>query len=1104
MLEEKPGKFAHWTRRNMRALRVTLALLAGSALPAAAPAAPAAAPPVMAFARLGSDEGLSPGAILAINQDAQGFMWFGTEDGLDRYDGYELRHFIHSRTDAASLPNNWVAALARDSAGQLWVGSDGGGLVYRDAASGRFLRPAAMREPGLDPAAKIRAVHVDRAGRVWVATRNAGVYMIDLSRHETKHYHHEAARPESLGDDSVYAFEEDASGQIWLGTAAGLDSLDPRSGRIEHFDAQLSAAGVPHTVPAAVNTLLTDRRGNLWVGCDSGLVRIDAASAAVTFLRHRDGVADSLPNGRVTALLEDDEQRLWVGTSAGLALLDRRSDRFVVVGHDPTTQDSLPDSHITAIFQDRGGLLWVGTKTGGVARWNPRSWSFGHHRFGEEGADGVTSFALDSHGSLWIGSYGGGAASIDPATGVVTRYRRSRDSPLALRDDTVMAVLVDDRDRVWLGTMNHGIERIDATRHSITHFDYRAADPGSLPAPGVMSLLRDTRGRIWVGTYGAGVAMIDPVSDRVTRYDHGRLTTASLSGDRAQALAEDRTGLIWIGTDGTGVDVLDPASGRFVNFAHDPKAASSLSDDIVYALHMDDAGVMWVGTRAGGLDRVSGAPFGKQGLRFENLSEAEGLPNSTVYGIESDSSRRLWLSTNRGLAVLDPDDRRVRVYRRSHGLQADEFNFGAHYRGPDGMLYFGGNNGYNAFMPERLKLNDRPPPIVLTDVLKLNTHVSAAPESLHSLDLGFRDSMVTFAFAALDYSGPASNRYAYRLDGFDTDWVEAGAARQATYTHLDGGSYVFHVRAANGDGRWTDSPLSVRLNVAPPPWATWWARSAYVVVLCGLGFFLWLGQHRRMQREVAYARRLQQEVDARTAELAERNREMELANQQLREVSVTDSLTGLGNRRFLHEAMSAVIRGTSQPTPFVLMVIDLDCLKPINDQFGHEAGDAVLVQMAEILRREFRPGDLIVRWGGDEFIAVCMNCDLNAASVVAESVRSAVAKRIFRVGDGLVARTSCSIGFAPVPFAPGQAPPIDWQLSLNIADLALYEAKRDRNNWLGWGGTEKTARLPSILAELAGSPAALEVDGFLVARRRPWNPDETVDRLRALRPPAGR
>jgi diguanylate cyclase (GGDEF)-like protein len=1088
--------------------RASVALLFLGAMAALCPVRTlAAGAPEMVFARLGSDQGLAQGTVNAIVQDGEGFMWFGTEDGLDRFDGYEIRHFTHRRGVAGSLPNNWIAALARDSTGRLWVGMDGGGLVWRDVTAGQFRAPAvyASSTP-LDPTTWIRAQYVDHSGRIWVATRGAGVFMLDLVHQKTRAFRRDLTNPDSLSDDSVYSFAEDPFGQIWIGTANGLDRLDPESGHIEQFGARLRAATAASGTPAKVNALHADSRGILWVGLDSGLVRFDVPAADFKFLRHSDGDPDTLPAGRVTTLLVDSAQRLWVGTSAGLALLDRRTDRCVVFRHNPSNGDSLPDSNIVSLYEDRSGLLWIGTKAGGIASWNPRSWSFGHHRFGEEGADNITSFAVDGRGTLWVGSYNAGVASIDPQSGVVRRYRRRAHSALALHDDAVMAMVTDKRNRLWIGTMSAGIDRLDPARGDIKHFDQRPDDAASLPASGVMSLLRDARDRIWVGTYGGGLARIDPDTDQVTRYPHGREDTGGLSGDRATALAEDRNGLIWIGTDGSGLNVLDPATGRALHYFHDARDPKSLSANTIYALHVDESGVVWVGTRGGGLDRVVGAPFAKEQVRFENLSESDGLPNSSVYGIESDASGRLWVSTNRGLAVVNAADRSVRSFRRSHGLQGDEFNFGAHLRAPDGTLYFGGANGYNAFLPERLQANTLPPPVVFTEVLKLNRPVSQTPEGLKSLELGFRDAVITFRFSALDFTGPAENRYQYRLEGFDADWVNGGAARQATYTNLDGGSYVFRVRAANSDGRWSEVPLSLPLHVSPAPWLSWWARTLYVLGAGALVFLVWFGQHRRLQREAAYAERLKAEVSARTAELAERNSDMEKANHQLREASVSDSLTGLGNRRCLRDAM-ALLPGTAtdasaaHEAPCVLMVVDLDFLKPINDQFGHEGGDAVLIQVAEILRRVFRSVDLIVRWGGDEFVVLCKNADLATASALAERVRSSVAKQIFRISDGLVARTSCSIGFAPVPLIPGHWRLLDWEQSLRVADAALYEAKHERNTWVGWGGTDKAAQLPNFVAALAADSAGLEQGGYLVVRRRPSNSEDTVDSLRVPRRP---
>jgi len=1062
-----------------------------------AAAATRASPPDMLFTRLGADQGLSHGAVRAIVQDADGFMWFGTEDGMDRYDGYELRHFFHQRGVPGSLPAGWISAMASDHTGRLWIGSVGSGVVWRNKADGSFHAPlSANGIPLVDGGARIRALYVDRQNALWLATRDGGVDRVDLEQGETTEYRHRAGDAESLSDDSVFAIAESASGEIWIGGNSGLDALDPRSGHIEHFADRMSLAGVPAAEGVKVNALCVDSEGKVWVGLDMGVVEIDPAKGTVRLLRHSDDAPHSLPDGRVNALLEDRSRRLWIGMSTGLALLDRRTDQAELFTRDPTNSASLPDNNVATLYEDRSGLLWVGTKTGGVARWNPSSWSFGLHRLANAG-DGVTSFTTDPAHTLWIGSFGGGVSAIDAATGRETRYWTGAKPPFVLRDDNVMALASDERGRIWLGTMFHGLDRLDPARGEVRHFDSIAGDATSLPAGGVMSLLRDAQDRLWIGTYGGGLARIDPGSDRVVRYPHGRDAESDLSADRATALAEDRDGLLWIGTDGGGLNVLDPASGRFAHFKHDANNPNSVSGDTVYAVHVDAAGHVWVGTRGGGLDRIVGAPFSKSGLRFQNLSENEGLPDSTVYGIEADSAGNLWVSTNRGLAIVEPTGRTVRTFHRVHGLQGDEFNFGAHYRAPDGTLYFGGANGYNAFRPERLPISDTPPQIVLTDVVKLNQHIPS-PESLRDLNLDHRDSVISLRFAALDFAGPGEDRYAYQLAGYDKDWVYTGDARQASYTDLAGGDYVFHVRAANSEGRWNESPLSLHIHVAAPPWTTPAAKALYAVALLIVAGFIWLAYRKRREREALYARRLEREVLERTAELAERNRDMQTVNKRLQEASLSDLLTGLGNRRSLHDAMAA-LTDSERAARFVLMVVDLDDLKPINDKYGHDAGDAVLLEIAAILRRMCRASDLIVRWGGDEFVVMFPDADLDNASALAESIRSAVAKQLYRIPGGQTVRTSCSIGFAQYPFIPGHPRMLNWEETLSIADIALYEAKRDRNHWLGLAGTEKAAEYPFMKSALTTGLAVFEREGYIIVRRRVSIHSDTEDLQRGSR-----
>jgi diguanylate cyclase (GGDEF)-like protein len=1072
-----------------------LALLAGG-FAAAAFAAPASAP--MHFARLGPDAGLSAGGIMAILQDRQGFLWLGTEDGLDRYDGYELRHYVHDRARGGSLPNNWVSALAEDASGTLWVGTDGGGVVGLNANTGDFDELALIDgQAPVGPQEKVRTIRIDHHGIMWVGTRDAGLIMVDRAAHRTQRFRH-TQDDSSLSGDSVYSVIEDRTGAIWVGTSNGLDKLNVATGRIERQAALLTHLPGMHA-EVVVNALLEDQHGDLWIATNSGLLRRDVDSGNFSAFHNRPTDAHSLPGERVQTLLQDSAGRLWIGTSAGLALYEGLGDKFTNYRHNPADAATLPDDYVMSLYEDRGGLLWVGTKSGGVAKWNSRSWSFGHHSGADDDGiaeSNVAAFAMDAAGTLWIADLGNGIDAIDRRHGTTEHYHHLANDPLSLPDDRVTAMLFDRKGALWVGTMTAGLSRFDPRQHHLSTYKYDANDPTSLGAPGVMSLLEDSGGRIWVGTYGGGLSLLDEATGRFTRYVMDAANPQTLSSDRATAMAEDPSGRIWVGTDGGGLSLLDPISGRVTRFAHDPRNAHSLSSNTVYAIRVDQRGRVWVGTRGGGLDEIVGSALEPAAIRFRNYSEAEGLPNDTVYGIETSSGGRLWLSTNRGLSRFDTNTHEVRNFRAAHGLQGDEFNFGAHLRSPEGELFFGGPHGYNAFFPERLRFDDIPPPVVLTAFLKLNEPArTAVPhERLHDINLSYRDDVVTFEFAALDFVSPQDNTYRYMLEGFDKGWVSAGAKHRVTYTNLAGGNYTFKVSAANSDGKWNENALAIPIVMQPPPWKTSWAYAGYIAALALLIFAVWYSQHKKLQREARYAQRLEQDVRDRTAELAQRNEELERVNRQLKEASVTDPLTGLGNRRYLRDAMATLIKSDHLPN-VSLLIVDLDHLKPINDTLGHESGDQILLQVAEILRRCCRSTDLVARWGGDEFVIVYRHEDFGAAEVLAERIRSRVAKQIFPLSEGKAARTSCSIGFSRFPFvheAPGLLP---WEQCLAVADMALYHAKKQRNGWIGWAGTAAAVDVPGIVKALERNAEELERDGRLDVRRPRFRPEDTVDGL---------
>lgn len=1060
---------------NQRAARICygLAILLGNAPLLSAQDRP------MAFERLSLEQGLSQSSVLSVFQDSRGFMWLGTEDGLNRYDGISFTTYRYDPSDSSSLPNNMVWAIAEDRDGDLWIGTEGGGVARWDRQSDRFVRiggPAAG-SAGLSP--RVRALHVAEDASLWIGTKDAGLARLEPRSGSLQRYRNDPGDATSLSHDGVYAIVPDRAGRLWVGTDGGLNRLDPRTGKFVRY---VHDAARPDSLSDdRIRAIFEDRDGRLWVGTlGGGLNRLEPSGERFRRYLHDSAQPASLGHDRVRSILEDGAGRLWIGTDGGLELLDRQRAAFQHYRNDPTDPGSLGDSNVMSLYQDRGGLLWVGTRSAGVHKWNPATWSFGHRTSLPSNPAGlgdkmVTSFAEDRAGTIWIGTFGAGLHTMDRLSGEIRRLTAPTAAGLS---DRVMSLASDPEGQLWIGTMDAGLSQLDPTTGRVTTYRHVPGDPRSLSADGVMALVLDNLGDLWVGTYGGGLDRFDASTGSFERFRHDPNNPGSLGADIVTCLLQDKSGALWVGTDGGGLSLFEGRSGEFIRFAHDPTNAASLGSNAVFSLHLDSGGRLWVGTRGAGLALLvarSGAS-----ATFKHFTQREGLANDVVYGILPDGDGQLWLSTNNGLSRFDPRSGAFKNYDASHGLQSREFNFGAHYRSGSGELFFGGINGFNAFNPQRLAGNSHVPPVVLTSFLK-NNRAAETGEPLWQLDrieLDHRDDVVTLEFAALDYAAPRRNRYAYRLEGFDPEWVDLGNEHRVTYTNLPPGSYRFRVRAANSDGVWNEAGLGLPMLVPAPVWRRWWAYAGYALTFGGglLGFVR--VQQRKLERE---------------AECAGRLADLETANQQLAEASLIDSLTGLRNRPFLFEHVSkdvdlvrrrylALKRGNQAPTfDLSFLMIDLDHFKVINDTCGHPAGDAVLRGVRKVLQSCCRHSDLLIRWEGDEFLLVGRDNDPEQVSVLAERIRAEIEAATFEIGEGRVARTTCSIGYSCYPFLHSDPEQHPWEDVLNLADAALYAAKVTRNAWVGYLSTQRLQATALARAARIDQPSQLLESGALRA-----------------------
>jgi signal transduction histidine kinase/ligand-binding sensor domain-containing protein/CheY-like chemotaxis protein/HPt (histidine-containing phosphotransfer) domain-containing protein len=829
----------------------------------------------MVFKHIGAEDGLSQSTVMATVQDARGFIWLATEDGLYRYDGYELRRFGRDRAARDGLASSFIWHIAKDRDGQLWLAVKNGGVARFDPRTERI---QTWRHDPADPATlssdATRTLLVASDGRVWIGTTGGGLNMLDPRSGRITRFRHDPLTPDSLSSDVVTALAEDHNGVIWVGTDNGLNRLTSRSGRFRRFQHD---ASTPQSLPSdRVSTLHVSRSGGLWVGSfDRGLARFNGDERG--FEPFAPGGDGALSSGDVRAILDDGAGQLWVGTANGLNLLDRSSGRFVRYAHDAADVTTLRDSYVMSLHQDRSGLLWVGTRSGGVSRWNPRSWSLGHRRPDALRTAHAMAFAGDAAGRLWIGTHGSGLLRYDPATGALEAAEsvlRRRD---LLADRRVMSLLKDRRGGLWIGTMNAGLVHVTANG-AVRRYRTRTDDASSLGADGIMALLEARDQRIWVGTFGGGIAIIEPDTGRVTRVSHDPRDDASLSSSRATSIAQTPDGTLWVGTDGGGLNALGETGAVLAQWRHDSSNASSLSSNTIYVLHVDPTGTLWIGTDGGGLDRLDGRVSNPDAVTFKNISTEDGLSSNAVYGVLSDEQGSLWLSGNQGLARFEPKSGQIKRFHREHGLQAEEFNFGAFHRLTDGRLVFGGAGGFNLFDPMLVDATQvNAPPLALTRVHRLGSEPlsASALTKLQSLQLNHRDSSVTIEVAALDFTAPTRSLYSYRVRGLSDEWTRPSTQRDITLTNLGAGDYVLEVRAASPDGAWNDAQLQLPLSIAPAPWKSSVALAFYALLALLLAGSWYAAQQRKLRLAIETRARLETEVAQRTSELQQRNAELD-------------------------------------------------------------------------------------------------------------------------------------------------------------------------------------------------------------------------------------
>ena len=800
------------------------------------------------FKRLSIEDGLSQSTVEAIVQDHQGFMWFGTEDGLNRYDGYTFRKFKHDPDDPGSLADNNVWCLHVDRNGFLWVGTYSEGLDRFDPATESFEH--FVHDPS-DPQSlsenQVRSIAEDRHGDLWIGTLHGGLNRLEAGSQRFSVLRHDPENENSLPSDNVRCAYPDSQDFVWIATNSGLGRYDMNRGGFTNF--QTGADGTNSLRSNNVRHVMGDRSGILWISTRGALTRYDPRIDRFTNYHHDPEDSTSIGSDNLRKAYEDRQGRLWIVSNfGGLTYFDRQKGTFQRYVHDPTDRRSLSNNSTRVAFQDRGGILWIGTIGGGINAYDPKTDRFTHYGYDPDESNSLShsvlwAIAEGPAGGLWFGT-ARGLDRFDRETGEFEGFSYNRKSPDDPEQNDYTRTLYWDRaGLLWIGSTYAGVVVYDQGDGQFTT-PPPWKDGSTLPKHGeIRSIYEDSHGDMWVCTTKGGVATYNPGTQVIREIRHDPDDPNSLSSNKVISLLEDSEGVYWVATaSGLNRFAYDKGSSHpftavstipeITRYLHDPDDPQSISNSYVLSIHEASNGDLYFATMLG-LTRLRSADRGAP--VFTRYFMKNGLPSDVVYGMLEDSRGYLWLSTNFGLSRFDPVNETFRNYDKRDGLLGNEYNTGAYARTTAGTFVFGGVGGASEFHPDSMVDNPYQAPVVLTgfNVFEKPVRLARSLNSLEEITLSYRDNYFSFEFASLDFSTPDRNRYAYKLEGQDRDWTQAGTRNFAAFTHVDPGTYTFMVKGTNGDGVWNQECASIRIIITPPFWKTWWFILILVAAIAG-------------------------------------------------------------------------------------------------------------------------------------------------------------------------------------------------------------------------------------------------------------------------------
>lgn len=839
-----------------------------------------AQPAHLLFKHLTVEDGLSQSTIHSILQDKNGFMWFSTDLGLNKYDGTKFVFYQHNPSDSNSIAANFILSIFENSFGEFWIATGYNGLDLFDRKMEIFRH---FRHVDKDSSSissnNIRAIYEDSRNNLWIGTAGGGLNLYNRKTHRFKHFLNDPKNPNSPVSNFVSSIVEDRYGNLWLGSTEGkLCKFNYRTNTFTNF--YLFNIYNGNLSNSTFGMLYCDSNNNIWYATENGLYVF--SNAQDTFVHYAKGNGNKGPNvNAITSVMEMGKDIFLIATDhGGLNMLNRKTGEFSYLLHDKYDATTIHNNQLYDIYRSKDDIIWIGSYNGGVNIYDKKALRFNQYRFllknkdAAELCNSVLTICEDKDSNVWIGNDGQGINVYNPKTHYASVIKHETGKLNSIRSNCITEIYRDREDDLWIGSYLEGLSKIDWKTKKYTHFVHDGQNKRSIGGNNVWTILEDRENVLWIGTIGSGLDVYDRDKNVFYHYRNYPDSATSLSNDDVYKITEDQHGDIWVGTR-NGLNFLKRGTLNFRRYLSVPNDEKGICGAWIYDVFMDTKNNIWVGTDLG-LNL-----FQPETHTFKHFTQKDGLKGKSVLAILEDKNNQLWISTNNGLSRFNPDKREFRNYDIGDGLQGNEFNYTSMLLSRNGTMYFGGINGFCAFNPDSIKDNPYVPPVFLTAFKCSEGYENLRQEQGSLLNINFtkkivisyKQAIISFEFAALNYTNPSKNQYAYMLEGFDRQWIFGGNRHEVTYTNLDPGKYVFKVKGSNNDGVWNNTGTSIELIITPPFWKTLWFLILVIILVVCLIYIYIARREKRLKRDKKV---LQERVHERTKEIEKQKIELEL------------------------------------------------------------------------------------------------------------------------------------------------------------------------------------------------------------------------------------